>query len=206
MINPIAFRPGPVTFWTTLVYLALLIPIVIVNEEPPSAPAESPYDSVNLTQAWLDLTTITRAYHPYNSHANDDVRNFLLQRVASILDHSGISWTTDGCGGYSSNLITSGLTNADSRAESASDDSSYAATVFDDLTANSTFLMGWGIGGTHTGSQPSVGAAAYFEGTNIIVYIRGKSDDNGKWWQADAPHGTRRNEKGLTLVNAHYDS
>jgi hypothetical protein len=48
--------------------------------------------------------------------------------------------------------------------------------------------------------------AAYFEGTNILVYIRGKSDDQGKWWDTEEVHSSRRNEKGLTLVNAHYDS
>ena len=48
--------------------------------------------------------------------------------------------------------------------------------------------------------------AAYFEGTNILVYIRGKSDDQGKWWDTAGAHDSRRNEKGLTLVNAHYDS
>jgi hypothetical protein len=95
MLNPISFRPGPVTFWTTLVYLAILIPIVIINESTPPAPGQSPYDSVNLTQAWLDLTTITKRYHPYNSHYNDEVRNYLLTRVASILDGNGVSWNTD---------------------------------------------------------------------------------------------------------------
>jgi len=96
MLNPISFRPGPVTFWTTLVYLALLIPIIIINEKTPLAPGQLPYDSVNLTQAWLDLTTITKAYHPYNSRYNEDVRNFLLLRVAEILDGNGVSWNTDG--------------------------------------------------------------------------------------------------------------
>jgi hypothetical protein len=48
--------------------------------------------------------------------------------------------------------------------------------------------------------------AAYFEGTNILVYIRGKADDEGSWWNTAGIHDTRRNEKVLTLVNAHYDS
>lgn len=96
MLNPISFRPGPVTFWTTLVYLAILIPIVIINEEPPPAPDQLPQGSVNLTQAWLDLTTLTKAYHPYNSRYNDEVRKFLLRRVASILDGNGVAWNTDG--------------------------------------------------------------------------------------------------------------
>jgi hypothetical protein len=48
--------------------------------------------------------------------------------------------------------------------------------------------------------------AAYFEGTNILVYIRGRADDQGRWWDAEAARNSRRNKKGLTLVNAHYDS
>jgi hypothetical protein len=97
MINPFSFRPGPVTFWVAITYLALLIPLVIINEETPPAPRqESPVQGTNLTQAWLDLATITRGYHPYNSHYNDDVRDYLLKRIHSILDENDVAWTTDG--------------------------------------------------------------------------------------------------------------
>lgn len=185
MLNPISFRPGPVTFWTTVVYLALLIPVVIINESTPRAPRESPYESVNLTQAWLDLTTITKAYHPYNSHYNDEVRNFLLTRVASILDSNGVPWNTD-----------------DGAPPEGSD---FAVTVFDDLKSNCTVFMGSGIGGV-SGNEAPVGQAAYFEGTNILVYIRGKQDDSGSFWHADSIRETRHTRHGLTLVNAHYDS
>ncbi|KAK0727425.1 hypothetical protein B0T26DRAFT_738143 [Lasiosphaeria miniovina] len=182
MLNPISFRPGPVTFWTTLIYLALLIPIVLINEDPPQAPSESPFQGVNLTEAWLDLTIITRGYHPYNSHFNDEVRNFILQRVESILDGNGVSWAINGA---------------------ESDDAKAAVTVFNDMTSNSSFLMGSGaIPGRDT---PGV-TAAYFEGQNILVYIRGKQDDEGNWWNANSIQPARRNKKGLTLVNAHYDS
>jgi hypothetical protein len=96
MISPFSFRPGPVTFWTTVTYLALLIPIIVINERTPPAPSdESPLQGINLTQAWLDLTTVTRAYHPYNSHYNDNLRQFLLQRIRSTLDENAVSWTTD---------------------------------------------------------------------------------------------------------------
>jgi len=70
------------------------------------------------------------------------------------------------------------------------------------MTSNCTFLMASGV--VTNPNTPQV--AAYFEGTNILVYIRGKSDDQGKWWDAEDVHDSRRNEKGLTLVNAHYDS
>ncbi|KAK0635733.1 putative zinc metalloprotease NCU04133 [Bombardia bombarda] len=185
MLNPISFRPGPVTFWTTLVYLALLIPIVIINENAPPAPSESPFHGVNLTEAWLDLTTITAAYHPYNSHFNDDVRNILLQRVASILDQNGVSWNTEGSG---------------------SDDSHAAVTVFNDMQSNVSLLMSPGPGSTNALKDTPAAQAAYFEGQNILVYIRGKQDDQGSWWNANSVDTARRNEKGLTLVNAHIDS
>lgn len=97
MINPFSFRPGPVTFWTTVTYLALLIPLIIINEETPAAPShESPVQGINLTQAWLDLATITRGYHPYNSRFNGDVRDYLLKRIGSILDENNVAWATDG--------------------------------------------------------------------------------------------------------------
>ncbi|KAL2175132.1 uncharacterized protein P884DRAFT_301830 [Thermothelomyces heterothallicus CBS 202.75] len=182
MINPFSFRPGPVTFWTTVTYLALLIPIIVINEETPPAPhGESPVKGTNLTQAWLDLATLTQAYHPYNSHYNDDLRRFLLERIRSILTENGAAWTIDG----------KGPENPDA-----------AVTVFDDLTSNCTFAMASGV--VPDPKTPQI--AAYFEGTNILVYIRGRSDGPGKWWDAVEPHDSGQNEKGLTLVNAHYDS
>lgn len=97
MLNPFSFRPGPVTFWTTVTYLALLIPIVIINEAAPPAPSEPlPVPGINLTQAWLDLSTLAKAYHPYNSRYNDAVRDFLLARIHSILDENGVAWTMVG--------------------------------------------------------------------------------------------------------------
>ncbi|MBE3045092.1 hypothetical protein IMZ48_21570, partial [Candidatus Bathyarchaeota archaeon] len=62
--NPLAFRPAQVTFWTTAVYLALVIPLVFVQETVPPAPkTPTPFPGVNLDDAWADLTTITRAPH-----------------------------------------------------------------------------------------------------------------------------------------------
>ncbi|KAK1760664.1 hypothetical protein QBC47DRAFT_367835 [Echria macrotheca] len=185
MLNPISFRRGPVTFWTTLVYLALLIPLIVINEKTPAVPHNLSSSSVNLTEAWLDLTALTKAYHPYNSRANEEVRNYLLQRVESILTDNGVSWGTE--------------------AHDAGGDGEHAVTVFNDLTSNCTFLMGQGIGGASGDKVARIGTGAYFEGTNIIVYIRGKQDDSGRFWHADV-RDARRNEKGLTLVNAHYDS
>ncbi len=70
------------------------------------------------------------------------------------------------------------------------------------MTSNCTFLMASGVVPNPTTPQ----VAAYFEGTNILVYIRGKADDHGRWWSTASTRHSRHTEKGLTLVNAHYDS
>ncbi|KAL2162843.1 hypothetical protein VTH06DRAFT_6679 [Thermothelomyces fergusii] len=182
MVNPFSFRRGPVTFWTTVTYLALLIPIIVINEKTPAAPhGESPVAGTNLTQAWLDLATLTRAYHPYNSRYNDDLRRFLLGRIRSILDENGATWTIDG---------------------EVPDKPDAAVTVFDDLTSNCTFAMASGV--VPDPKTPQV--AAYFEGTNILVYIRGRSDGPGRWWDVAESRDSGQSERVLTLVNAHYDS
>ena len=105
MINPISFRPGPVTFWTTLVYLAFLIPLVIINETPPPLATGDNYEPVNMTEAWLDLTTLTRAYHPVNSQNNDVIRSWLIGRIATILDRNGALWSTETLGSSASGCV-----------------------------------------------------------------------------------------------------
>jgi len=95
MLNPVSFRPGPVVFWTTVVYLALSIPLVIINESVPPPPSDIPTAGLNLTEAWLDLATLAQAYHPYNSKKNEEVRDWLLLRIQETLDQNGVSWTTE---------------------------------------------------------------------------------------------------------------
>jgi len=99
-LNPFAFRPGPVTFWTTVVYLALVVPLIYVHETVPRAPkALEQRMGLNMTQAWLDLAAITQKFHPYNSRNNEEVRDYLLLRIQHILDENGVEWTTDRTGG-----------------------------------------------------------------------------------------------------------
>ncbi|KAH8652146.1 hypothetical protein BX600DRAFT_386977 [Xylariales sp. PMI_506] len=171
--NPVAFRPIPVTFWTTVVYLALLIPLVIIHETVPPAPKS--YPGVDLAEAWADLDTLTRAYHPYNSRANDVVRQWLLERVHQIALESGA---------HESSVV-----------------------VFDDLIGNVTAT------GKELPPKALVDAdvhpknvGTYFEGNNIMVYIRGKDDPPGKWWEENDSTHNRVIGKGGVLVNAHFDS
>lgn len=176
MINPISFRRGPVTFWTTIVVLAVLIPLIVINETVPPAPKESSPDGVNLTQAWLDLTYLTKGYHPYNSHNNDGVRNWLVLRIREILKQNKAMWKNS------------------------------VATVFDDMTSNFTVRMDQVNLGTNAPTRANGGSAVYFEGTNIMVYIRGTDDEPGEWWKSTKSREGKLIGKGGTLINAHYDS
>lgn len=163
--NPLAFTPLPVTIITTVVYLALIIPLLVIHLNVPTAPSASPSDGLNLTEAWHDLQALTRGYHPYNSHENDHVHAWLLERIDAIR-------------------------------RSAPPDEAYQPAeekpkvfVFDDLMSNLTFF--------------DKRSGVYFEGTNILVYIRGWEDQKDRWWETP---GKLPTGKGGVLVNAHYDS
>src|SRR5688572_16685831 len=82
--NPLAFASGPVIFFTAATYVALLAVLLVVHLRVPSHPSRTP-PGTNLTQAWLDLEHITRRFHPYNSHPNDDVRAYLSSRILDIV-------------------------------------------------------------------------------------------------------------------------
>lgn len=95
-MNPFTFQPAQVTIWTTIVYLALIIPLIVLNEKVPAPPANPvPFAGVNLTEAWFDLAALTQGYHPYNSHKNDEVRDWLLLRIEQILKTNKADWTTE---------------------------------------------------------------------------------------------------------------
>ena len=171
--NPIAFTPLPVTIITSLVYLLLIAVLLVVHLVVPNAPTTAtPVAGVNLTEAWLDLQTLTTGFHPYNSRLNDWVRNWLLSRLEDILKENGVSTASDHA----------------------------KAVVFSDLTSNVTFSVTRRLGTSNSDKESDIGV--YFEGTNIIVYIRGSEDDGDDWWTVPRnPQG-----KGGVLVNAHYDS
>jgi hypothetical protein len=173
--NPVAFKPFSVTFWTTLVYLAIFIPLIIVNETvppPPSSPTL--YAGINLTEAWADLTTLTRAYHPYNSRNNDQVRDWLLRRLQDIFETNGAN---------------------DSQ-----------VVVFNDIDNNVTVWAPESVAKFKGDLAPPKAVGTYFEGSNIAVYIRGKDDPKGEWWQDGSPRTDKIIGKGGVLVNAHFDS
>lgn len=164
--NPIGFTPWPVTVISLLVYLALFVPLIIIQHVVPSAPKSGP-EGIDLEEAWHDLQHLTAGFHPYNSHRNDEVHDWLLQRIHAILDDSS---------------------SASERPD---------VFVFDDNQSNLTYSSG--------GVSDSAITGVYFEGTNIIVYIRGSEDDTEAWWERGGGRPSESTKSGV-LVNAHYDS
>ncbi|KAF2818515.1 hypothetical protein CC86DRAFT_375734 [Ophiobolus disseminans] len=70
--------------------------------------------------------------------------------------------------------------------------SSDKVEIIDDNISNATFSSG--------------STSVYFEGTNIIIAIRGSEDDEPFHSPLSTPPGERRPNNGGVLVNAHYDS
>lgn len=184
--NPIGFTPLPVTILTSAVYIALFAVLLVIHHVVPSAPNTATprqWQGVNITEAWRDLQILSGRYHPYNSKASLALRKNLLDRIAEILDKNGANWTLD--------HNTAVLEHSQELAKVASK----AITVFDDNRSNITksgFALGGGVGS----------GIEYFEGTNIMVYIRGSEDDQGDWWRSESEY----EGSGGVLVNAHYDS
>ncbi|PHH84673.1 hypothetical protein CDD83_1574 [Cordyceps sp. RAO-2017] len=195
--NPLAFRPGPVTFWTTAVYLAVVIPLLYVHETVPAAPADGGLArGLNLTEAWADLQAVTRAYHPYNSPENDVVRAFLLARVKQILDRNGVEYAVEKPGGGPARNPTSPFPPPQSADPAPAAGNPPGVTVFDDGIANVTYNF--------RGAESWVGQ--YFEGNNLYVYIRGKDDAPGNWWLPAEGLPVISHRTGGVLVNCHFDS
>ena len=186
--NPTAFRPLQVTTITSITYIALIITLLVIHLVVPSAPQNpAAISGTNLTEAWQDLQTLSGGFHPYNSRRNDDVRDWLLRRINTILGENGVGPS------YVFDDRRYAVPGNSTKPQGA------LAVVFSDLTSNVTFSMpGRGSNGSHR----NAGMSVYFEGTNIIVYIRGSEDGDEDWWRANKkPPG-----KGGVLVNAHYDS
>ena len=186
--NPIAFRPLPVTIITSVVYAALLILFLYIHLIVPAAPkVDSPLSGVNVTEAWNDLQVLTNGYHPYISHKNDDVRNWLLQRLDQILMRNNVHYKAAQASWATKSPAVFGHHEHGAHRWSNQTEDKRPVVIFNDLISNVTSSRG--------------STSVYFEGTNIIVYVRGSEDDKGAWWNTrDGP------DKSGVLVNAHYDS
>ncbi|KAG6040582.1 hypothetical protein E4U41_000090 [Claviceps citrina] len=193
--NPFAFRPGPVSFWTTIVYLAVFISLIYVHETLPPAPSQSDLpQGINLTEAWADLQAITRSYHPYNSHENDVVRDYLMRRSREILDRNGVKYKVELTGGvpWKSSYMYSVEEDARQPGQ-ASSTRVQGATIFNDLISNVTY------------AERASGVGQYFEGNNFYVYVHGSEDPEGDWWLSERPQRVIYRGAGV-LVNCHFDS
>jgi hypothetical protein len=216
--NPFSFVPLVVTLTAAVVYLAIFIPLVVIHETVPSAPKNPTlYRGLNLTEAWLDLAELTNGYHPFNSRRNDEVRDWLLRRIAEILDGNGVQYLSESDANArledvpmadqqphrsaDKDRILSGGINLD-HDELRARTSPPAAVIFNDLVANYTGNALTKIGA----SGRRLGISTYFEGSNIIVYIRGTEDEEGEWWKSTAASTSTVHGKGGALVNAHFDS
>lgn len=80
------------------------------------------------------------------------------------------------------------------------DNASRNVTVFNDMLSNVTMSF------SGLPASPASNVAAYFEGTNILVYIRGTLDEAGEWWKKKGNRRSLPIGGGGVLVNAHYDS
>ena len=97
MRNPFAFTPLPVTILTTLSYIALFAAVVTIHTVLPDTPkTATPAAGINLTTAWHDLQQLTNGFHPFNSRRNDEIHNWLLLRIESILSENNASAAADG--------------------------------------------------------------------------------------------------------------
>ncbi|KAI9155069.1 peptidase family M28 family [Paramyrothecium foliicola] len=214
--NPFAFRPGPVTFWVTVVYLALFIPLIWVHETVPPAPSDhSLYRGLNLTEAWHDLQNISNTFHPFNSRQNDHVRDFLIARSVQILQRNGISYKLENTAGVVSQqrlarlglpLNEANISSDDdaSKTEPTPDSRPQGVTLFDDKTSNVTWSVDLSrVSGS--GIHPLESTGHYFEGNNFYIYIHGKEDPEGEWWLTESDYNKARG-KGAVLVNCHFDS
>ena len=173
--NPFAFTPLPVTILTSLIYVALIVSLLVIHHTVPEPPGN--LAGTNLTEAWLDLQTLSDGFHPYNSRRNAYVRDWLLTRITAIVNENNVTSAL-----YPSSLTTQ------APSENA------RVVIFSDNVSNVSFQF------DQKGNAPV--PSVYFEGTNIIVYIRGSEDDPDDWFLTDK----KPKSKGGVLVNAHYDS
>ncbi|RKF71529.1 Vacuolar membrane protease [Golovinomyces cichoracearum] len=204
--SPFSFLPLTVTIVTTIVYVSITISLLVIHLTVPSAPQNpTPYEGLNLTEAWLDLDELSNGYHPFNSHRNDEVRQWIILRIKEILDKSNTCWVLEG----SDQLIRSrNSVYSSTRANKTVEQDNLPhrqipdVVVFNDLISNYTSTAITNIGS----ERRKVGISTYFEGSNIIVYIRGAKDKRGEWWKNSSQFLKHQHESGGVLVNAHFDS
>ncbi|CDR38696.1 CYFA0S02e04654g1_1 [Cyberlindnera fabianii] len=86
------FRKTSLTLFVALTYLVVLLIVPLAKRNTLSLPEKEP--SI-LTSSWLDLQTISHKPHPYVSHANDEVHDYILSRAEALAKSSKLNITID---------------------------------------------------------------------------------------------------------------
>ena len=84
------FTPVLTTLLALTTYIIITTVLLVVHFVPPrNIPSEARQDDmrISVVNAWHDLQHMTGdwGYHPYNSHANDRVKEYLITRIHEIL-------------------------------------------------------------------------------------------------------------------------
>ncbi|KAI0753377.1 hypothetical protein C8Q80DRAFT_1151837 [Daedaleopsis nitida] len=83
LLSPFKFAPIPVTILTIILYVAVFASVLSYDE---LASVPKKLDGLSLDRAYKTLSKITARPHPYISHANDDVRAYILSRLQPLAD------------------------------------------------------------------------------------------------------------------------
>lgn len=172
--NPIGFTPLPVTIYATALYVALFALLLVTHHTLPSAPS-------NVSPREWPGVNLTEAWLDLE-HLSRDYHPFISKSNQNVR-----TWLLERV----HNILHANKVDWDSASpdESSASPRHASVTVFDDTLSNITYAY-------------SKQWITYFEGENIMVYIRGSDDQPGRWWESGKPY----DGPGGVLVNAHYDS
>ncbi|AMD22387.1 HGR048Cp [Eremothecium sinecaudum] len=95
---PFRFRKTNLSTIMMIAYTVITIVYVWDHFHYQFAPPQEMATSKMLEDAWLDLEIITQYPHPYSSHANDKVHDYLLERITDITKDSSFAHVSDDYG------------------------------------------------------------------------------------------------------------
>lgn len=87
LTSTFGFNKVPFSFLFIFTYLLVALVVTPVQVESPS-PDVSVYPEKYLLGSWTDLQEISKYFHPYSSHANDFVHDYILSQTRNIASHS----------------------------------------------------------------------------------------------------------------------
>ncbi|KIM36881.1 hypothetical protein M413DRAFT_448815 [Hebeloma cylindrosporum] len=77
------YRVAPTSLLAFITYFSIFVAL-FVTDILPSVPSPQKQGDLDLKEAFEDLRHITSRPHPYNSHANDNVRAYILSRLETL--------------------------------------------------------------------------------------------------------------------------